>query len=110
MAPVNSPANRKRFNLKGHLHDWSHDTMTRGSQVLAAMKKIYLETNTMTQYYDAEDVFDLKPSLFRMRAVKVVYLREALAKAIIRGDAQAKIEEAWDRLESAVLKLDTCKE
>ena len=103
LASVASAAERAKYNLRGFLFDWSHNTM-RAADTYGAMKRIFLETRGVFQYYPDNNRFESESPEARSRFTQVAVAREELARAIVGGRSKQETALLWGNLETLVMK------
>jgi len=103
LAPVASEAERGKYNLRGFLFSWSHSTMG-AADTYDAMKRIFLETKGVFQYYSDNNRFESESPEVRSRFTQVAVARENLTKAIVGGRSREDVDLLWGILETLVMK------
>jgi radical SAM superfamily enzyme YgiQ (UPF0313 family) len=102
LAPIYYESERKPFNLRGYLFDWTHDGMS-NNDVAGYLKKIFLKTKDELFFVYTGDPMDF--NLRKDIAQNVRIARQKLQKAIIGGSKQNEIIDLENELKKSVARL-----
>jgi radical SAM superfamily enzyme YgiQ (UPF0313 family) len=101
LAHLNTTEDRRAFGLEGYIFDWRHESMEY-AEVYDAMKRIYLETEGVFQYYPDND-FDFLEGSEREEMLEIALTREQLRKAQLSGASAERQDALWNQLEKLVM-------
>ena len=102
LAPIYYESERKPFNLRGYLFDWTHDGMSI-NDVAMYLKEIFLKTKADLFFAYTGDPMDF--NLTREITQNVRIARQNLQKAIIGGSEQNEIVRRENELKKSVVRL-----
>ncbi|MEJ2658234.1 MAG: radical SAM protein [Desulfobacterales bacterium] len=97
LSPIYLPENRKKYNLRGYMSEWNHDTMD-FTQAYKYAKDFFLRCNNVYPFYGIDE-FD-KVDIAKLK--KVAQLRMQIRKAELMYYPEA-VERGWKKLKQVII-------
>ncbi|MBI4763676.1 MAG: radical SAM protein [Deltaproteobacteria bacterium] len=98
LSPIYSPENRKKYNLQGHMMNWSHDTMN-SENARQQAGELFFKVKQIHCHYGVEELLMLNA----IELKKVAEIRSQICRAEKAQDSPQHIEELWNDLKKLIL-------
>ena len=93
LAPIYLPENRKKYNLRGYMTNWTHATMD-SRQAYQRAQQFYLQVENIHPFYGIEEFYAVEIAKLK----KVAQLRSQIRRAEILESSPGEMENWWQEL------------
>jgi anaerobic magnesium-protoporphyrin IX monomethyl ester cyclase len=97
LSPIYLPENRKKYNLRGYMTEWKHDTMD-FKQAYKYANEFFIRCNNVYPFYGFDE-FD-KVDIAKLK--KVAQLRMQIRKAELMYSPEV-VEQGWEKLREVMI-------
>ncbi len=101
LSPIYLPENRKKYNLKGYMSEWKHDTMD-STQAYKYAKEFFLRCNNVYPFYGIDEFDNLDITKLK----KVAQLRMQIRKAEFMNSPEV-VAQGWKKLRQVMISINS---
>jgi len=98
LSPIYRPENRKKYNLRGYMMNWTHDTMT-SEEAKKYAGEMFLKLKNIHYHYGIAEFLMMDTGKLK----KVSELRSNLRRAELLQDSFENMEKLWNDLKQLVV-------
>lgn len=97
LAPIYTPEYRKKYNLRGYMTNWTHDTMD-FQRAYQFAQQFYLQLENIHPFYGMEEFVTVEIAKLK----RVAQLRTQIRRAEIMDSSSVELEQYWQELKDVV--------